>query len=329
MPRQNSCIIAQNIWLNISYRQLVFLWYYIFMAAVVSQTEQNTASTIGIDTWESVAILNALVDGQDRAVTAVRHAIPRIAEAAEVLAERLAKGGRLAYAGAGTSIRIAVQDGSELSATFGMVEDDILYLIAGGQRAIFDTMADAEDDVEAGTRDAASLTESDTLIAVAASGSTPYTIAAATAAKAKGCYVISIVNNQHSKLGALANVEIVLESGAEVIAGSTRMGAGTAQKAALNMITTLAHIRLGAVHDGMMVNVKAGNLKLKQRAIKIVAKISGAGDENSRLALASCRMAVKPAIILLAGAKTPAVANELLLKTKGNLRLALAQIKPK
>ena len=290
-------------------------------------TEQAAVTSLGIDTWANVAVLEALVMGQERAVDAVRHAIPKIAAAADVLAVRLAAGGRLAYAGAGTSIRIAVQDGSELPATFGMAEDKIVYLIAGGKAAMFETLADAEDDVKAGQRDAAQLLPSDTLVAVAASGQTPYTIAAARVAKANGVYVISVVNNASSVLGALGDVEIVLESGSEVIAGSTRMGAGTAQKAALNLLSTLTHIRLGAVHDGLMVNVQAGNLKLKQRAAEIVAKISGAPLEQAIHALNDANAHVKPAVLLCAGAPSFATAEKILENTKGNLRLALAQLK--
>ncbi len=290
-------------------------------------TEQTTDTSQGIDTWGNVAVLEALVIGQERAIGAVRRAIPQIAAAADVLAGRLVTGGRLAYAGAGTSIRVAVQDGSELPATFGMAEDKILYLIAGGKAAIFESMADAEDDVKAGQHDAAQLLPSDTLVAVAASGQTPYTIAAARVAKANGAYVISVVNNSGSVLGALGGIEIVLESGAEVIAGSTRMGAGTAQKAALNLLSTLTHIRLGAVHDGMMVNVQAGNLKLKQRAAEIVAKISGTTLEQATHALNDANAHVKPAVLLCAGAPNFAAAQSILESTKGNLRLALAQLK--
>ena len=289
-------------------------------------TEQAADTSQGIDTWGNVAVLEALVKGQERAIHAVRQAIPNIAAAADVLAGRLAAGGRLVYAGAGTSIRIAVQDGSELPATFGMAEDKILYLIAGGKAAMFDTLADAEDDVKAGQRDAAQLLPSDTLVAVAASGQTPYTIAAARVAKAKGVFVISVVNNAGSVLGALGDIEIVLESGAEVIAGSTRMGAGTAQKAALNLLSTLTHIRLGAVHDGLMVNVQAGNLKLKQRAAEIVARISGANLEQAMHALNDAKAQVKPAVLLCAGAPSFAAAQTILESTKGNLRLALAQL---
>ncbi|MEO6610141.1 MAG: N-acetylmuramic acid 6-phosphate etherase [Aestuariivirga sp.] len=290
-------------------------------------TEQSIDSSFGIDTWGSVKILNALIAGQERAIIAVKTAIPQIEKAANALSARLAMGGRLAYAGAGTSIRIAVQDGSELPATFGVAEDKIIYLIAGGRAAIFETLADAEDDAEAGKSDTEQLNAADTLVAIAASGRTPYTVAAAKAAKAKGVFVISVVNNPDTPLGASGDVEIVLNSGPEVIAGSTRMGAGTAQKAALNMLSTLVHIRLGAVHDGMMVNVQAGNAKLQHRAAEMIAKISGAPLEEASQALHRSGSVVKPAVLLCAGAADLASAQILLEKTKGNLRLALAQLK--
>ena len=190
---------------------------------------------------------------------------------------------------------------------------------------MFETLADA--DVKAGQRDSAQLLPTDTLIAVAASGRTPYTIAVAQAAKAQGAYVISVVNNSGTALGALGDIEIVLESGAEVIAGSTRMGAGTAQKAALNLLSTLTHIRLGAVHDGMMVNVQSGNIKLKHRAAEIVAKIAGVELQKAKQALGKSKEMVKPAILLCSGAPNFAAAQLLLEGTKGNLRLALTQLK--
>lgn len=289
-------------------------------------TEQSDTAAKGIDTWASVDILNAFVAGQERAVAAVKHAIPEIAAAADALAIRLAAGGRLVYAGAGTSIRVAVQDGSELPATFGMAEDRLLYLIAGGKAAMFDTMAEAEDNIDAGKHDAEQLLATDTLIAVAASGRTPYTIAVAECAKAKGTTVIAVVNNRRSALGALGDIEIVLETGAEVIAGSTRMGAGTAQKAALNLLSTLVHIRLGAVHDGLMVNMQPGNAKLKQRAAEIVAKISGASIAEAGQALDRAQSKVKPAIMLCSGATSAEAALQLLQVAKGNLRQALAQL---
>jgi len=216
---------------------------------------ERAGAYAGIDNWPDERILEALVGGQERAIAAVRRAAPAISRAAQVVAERIAQGGRLVYAGAGTSIRVAVQDGSELPATFGMPEDRLLYLIAGGREAMFETLADAEDDEADGARQAEACGAGDVMVAVAASGSTPFTVAAARRAREKGCYVIAVVNNPGSPLAAAADLEILLASGPEVIAGSTRLGAGTAQKAALNLLSTLTHIRLGAVHDGLMVNV--------------------------------------------------------------------------
>jgi N-acetylmuramic acid 6-phosphate etherase len=287
------------------------------------KTERQLPDVAGIDTWSDAKILDALVSGQERAIAAVRAAGPAIAEAAGLLAARLKAGGRLAYAGAGASIRIAVQDGSELPATFGMPEDRILYLVAGGRAAMFDTSAAAEDDEEAGRRDAQVLAINDTLIAVAASGRTPYTLAAARTARAKGASVIAVVNNRESLLTALADVAIELDSGPEVIVGSTRMGAGTAQKACLNLLSTLTNIRLGAVHDGYMVNVMAENGKLRERACMIVMQISGCDSARAAGALATTAGNVKLATLLCSGAADMAAAQRLLSRSDGNLRQAL------
>lgn len=280
----------------------------------------------GIDTWPDARILEAIAEGQARAIAAVRLAIPDISRAAEAIAARLKAGGRLVYAGAGTSIRVAVQDGSELPATFGMAEDRLLYLIAGGPDAMFETLAEAEDDEADGAAQAEACTAADVMVAVAASGATPFTVAAARRAKARGCFVIAVVNNPASRLAAASDLEILLSSGPEVIAGSTRMGAGTAQKGALNMLSTLAHIRLGAVHDGLMVNVQAGNSKLKRRAAGIVAAIAGVDETRAAAALEMAQGHVKPAVLLCAGAPDFAAAQKLLTEVDGNLRLALSRL---
>lgn len=289
------------------------------------QTEQ-AGSYMGLDTWPDARILDALLAGQERAIAAVRQAAPAIARAATILAGRLAAGGRLAYAGAGTSIRVAVQDGSELPATFGMPEASLLYLIAGGRAAMFDTLADAEDDEADGAAQAAVLTPADTLVAVAASGATPFTVAAAQRAREKGAFVIAVVNNPGSPLAAAADLEILLSTGPEVIAGSTRLGAGTAQKAALNLLSTLTHVRLNAVHDGLMVNVETGNAKLRRRAAGIVATIAGVDEARAAAALQAAHGHVKPAVLLCAGAKDIAAAQRLLDAVNGNLRLAMSRI---
>jgi N-acetylmuramic acid 6-phosphate etherase len=288
----------------------------------VMDTEQSLSQFKNIDTWSDVAILDALVSGQERAVAAVRQAIPQIALAAEALAHNLSAGGKLYYAGAGSSIRIGVQDGSELAATFNMPEDKIGYLIAGGQNAIFGTFADCEDDAIEGEKAASSLLPKDTLIAIAASGTTPYTVAAAKCAKSNGATVIAVVNNLGSALAAAANFEIFLNSGAEVIAGSTRLGAGTAQKAAINLLSTLAHVKLGAVYDGMMVEVQSGNMKLKERARRIVSTIAGVDMADAGAALNAAQGEIKPAILLCAGVSSVEKARQILADNNGNLRLA-------
>ena len=301
------------------------MWYCLGMSQTPRQTEVIEAQFAGIDIWSDGQILDALLAGQERAIAAVRRAEPAIAQAAEGIAQRLKAGGKLYYAGAGTSIRVGVQDGTELPATFGIDESQLGYLIAGGEQAIFDTLADKEDSVEDGRADAGVCTSKDALIAIAASGRTPYTIAAATEAKSHGCSVIAVVNVPHTALGKIADVEIVLHTGAEVIAGSTRMGAGTAQKAALNLLSTLLGIKLHAVHDGMMVSMRPENIKLKERAAQIVAQIASVKLETAHGALTQAG-AIKPAILLCAGASSLAQAKALLAGTEGNLRLALDQL---
>jgi N-acetylmuramic acid 6-phosphate etherase len=296
------------------------------MSAHPRKTESELPESSGIDTWSDADILGAFVAGQERAIAAVKAAIPQISKAANAIAACLAGGGRLFYAGAGTSIRIGVQDGSELPATFGMAEDRIVYLIAGSRAAMFETLADAEDDAEEGHRAASVCKVGDALIAIAASGSTPYTIAAAKRARELGATVVAVVNNPNSALAAAADMEIFLDSGPEVIMGSTRMGAGTAQKAALNLLSTLAHIKLGAVHDGMMVNVRADNLKLKARARGIVSRIAKANEKDATAALEISKGEVKPAVLICMGAKSLNTAQKLLVEAKGNLRLALLKL---
>jgi N-acetylmuramic acid 6-phosphate etherase len=290
------------------------------------KTEGELAGSSGIDTWSDAEILGTFVAGQERAIAAVKAAIPQISKASNAIAACLAGGGRLFYAGAGTSIRIGVQDGSELPATFGMAEDKLVYLIAGDRAAMFETLADAEDNAEEGHRAASICKAGDALVAIAASGSTPYTIAAANRARELGASVIAVVNNPNSALAAAADMEIFLDSGPEVIMGSTRMGAGTAQKAALNLLSTLTHIKLGAVHDGMMVNVRADNLKLKARARGIVSRIANVSEKDAAAALELTRGEVKPAVLICAGAQSLDAARQLLIESKGNLRLALSRL---
>jgi N-acetylmuramic acid 6-phosphate etherase len=299
------------------------------MLKIPTLTEQNLAAYSGLDTWSDRQILEAMVASQQRAISAVNASLDNISSAATLVANRYGKGGKIYYAGAGTSIRVGVQDGSELPATYDMAEDRLVYLIAGGRAGLVDTLADAEDDKAAGAEAARPCTKSDVLIAIAASGTTPYTCAAAEQARKNGCAVIAVVNNHHSPLGKLADVEIVLESGPEVVAGSTRMAAGTAQKAALNLLSTLTNIKLGGVHDGLMVSMRAENEKLKGRAARIVAQIANVDHDQARQALDQAASKIKPAVLLCAGARSLELAQQLLADNNNNLRLALAKLAAK
>ncbi|MGH6873878.1 MAG: N-acetylmuramic acid 6-phosphate etherase [Aestuariivirgaceae bacterium] len=292
------------------------------------KTEHQSAQYAGLDTWKDEAILSALAESQAAAISSVRQAFSSISRAAADLADRLRAGGRLLYAGAGSSIRQGIVDGIELPATFGFPPERLHFLVAGGKEALFDSRGAAEDDAASATAEIATLrlTAQDSLIAIAASGTTPYAVAAARAARATGALVIAIANNPRSPLAEAANHEIFLNSGPEVIAGSTRMAAGTAQKCALNLLSTLTHIRLGAVHDGMMVNVRADNEKLRRRACGIVMTIAGVDEAAARRALDTANGEVKFAVLVAAGVKDLGKARDMLGAAKGNLRLALSQL---
>jgi N-acetylmuramic acid 6-phosphate etherase len=291
-------------------------------------TEHRSAQYAGLDTWEDEAVLSALLKSQAQAIASLRDAFPSISRAAADLAERLRAGGRLLYAGAGSSIRQGIVDGIELPATFGFPPDRLHFLVAGGKEALFDSRGAAEDDAASAMAEIAALqlTAQDSLIAIAASGTTPYAVAAARAGKASGALVIAIANNPSSPLAANAHHEIFLNSGPEVVAGSTRMAAGTAQKCALNLLSTLTHIRLGAVHDGMMVNVRVDNDKLQRRACSIIMTIAGVDGEAARRALDASAGEVKCAVLLAAGVDDIGSARDMLAAANGNLRRALAQL---
>ncbi|WP_119272121.1 N-acetylmuramic acid 6-phosphate etherase [Taklimakanibacter deserti] len=294
----------------------------------MSFTESVSGSSRGLDQWDDAQILSLLAEGQARAVASVKEALPAVAKAAEALAQGLAQGGRIVYAGAGSSINIAVQDGAELPSTFGLERSRIAFVIAGGEASLFDIDAKAEDDTEAALAGIAALalTPADTVIALSASGATPFTLIAARAAKAAKATVIAIANNPKTPLLAVADHAILLATGPEVIVGSTRMGAGTAQKCALGLISTLAHIKLGAIYDGWMIRLQADNAKLRKRAERMVADIAKVDEAAAGKALAETDGHVAPAALICAGAKDVAAAEALLAKTNGNLRLALEHL---
>ncbi len=286
-------------------------------------TEQRHPEAAGLDARPGDQVLAILLAQQAQALAAVGAALPALDAAAAVVAGVLSGAGRLVYAGAGSSALMACADGLELPGTYGVDPARIRLLMAGGLPVDARMPGETEDDTGAARAGVADLGPGDAVIAVTASGRTPFAVAAAAAAQARGAVVVAVANTAGAAIFAHADVAVCLETPPEVIAGSTRMGAGTAQKAALNMISTLAAIRLGAVHDGMMVDLIADNGKLRARAAGIVAAIAGVDAPAAERALAACGGRVKPAVLTARGAADP---PGLLEATHGNLRAALSRL---
>lgn len=292
-------------------------------------TEARHSKAEGLDGLPPSEVLSVLLDSQLAAVQSVQHALPAIEKAARLIAEKISAGGRLIYCGAGSSGLMAMADGLELPGTFGLTKDQALILLAGGAASLDLLAGGYEDDQVLAESDiaAADLSSSDVLLCVSASGGTPYTVRAAEAARARSASVISIANNADTVLLGLADIAILLATPPEPVAGSTRMGAGTAQKVALNMISTLTAIHLGHVHDGFMVNLRADNIKLKDRARRIVSVIAGTDMDKAGLLLDEADGSVKIAVLLAAGADGTGSAGKLLESCNQNLRIALKKAK--
>ena len=290
-------------------------------------TERHSPRYTAIDLWSPADILDAMIEGQFSAVAAVRAARPALEEAVLAMEPRMREGGRLVYAGAGTSGRLAVQDGAELMPTFSWPQDRLLLLIAGGREALIQAVEGAEDESEeaVGLVRRHSIDARDVLIAVAASGTTPFTLACLQEAKQRGALTVGIANNRNTPILENAEHPIWLDTGPEPIAGSTRMKASTAQRIALNVLSSLVMIRLGRVYEGLMVDLHAGNKKLVQRSEKILIELSGRRREEVRDALERAKGSVKLALLLLEGCDINE-AMKTLDRTGGELRTAKALI---
>ena len=291
------------------------------------ETERHSPRYNAIEAWSPGDILEAMIEGQFAAVAAVRAARPALEKAALAIEPRLRDGGRLAYAGAGTSGRLAVQDGAELMPTFSWPQERLLLLIAGGREALVQSVEGAEDESEEAIRLVRryEMETRDVLIAVAASGTTPFTLACLREAKGRGALTIAIANNRDTPLLAEAEHAIWLDTGPEPIAGSTRMKAGTAQRIALNLLSSLVMIRLGRVYRGLMVDLKAVNKKLRRRSEKILLELSGRSREEVHDALHRAGGNVKTALLLLEGCDLGEAAR-MLDRSGGHLRIAKAML---
>ena len=286
----------------------------------VKSTEQVFLSASGMHERAPAEIAAMFLSAQQSALKSLEAVLPDLIAASEVMARVLENGGRFGYAGAGSSGLMAMADALELAGTFSIPPESTPILFAGGSAALLHMQGSVEDDRGAALHDleTSGLTKGDALVAVSASGTTPYALAVAEAAKAKDITVIGVANAAETPLLQMADIAIFLNTGAEIVAGSTRLGAATAQKTALNMISVLAGISLGHVHDGYMVNLTADNMKLVERAIRIVTATTGCDTECARQALALSDGAVKPAILIALG-QSPENAVEALSKTKGRL----------
>jgi N-acetylmuramic acid 6-phosphate etherase len=293
-----------------------------------SQTETRACEFADVETWTDQAVLAAISEGQARAVSACRAAIPTIAAGARLLVEVWNQGGRVGYAGAGSSGLIAALDALELPVTYGMEAERLPIALAGGDASLQSLDQGSEDDEEAAIAAfaATGLGAGDAMIAVSASGATPFTLALARAAQARDVKIVAIACNPESPLLAAADIGILLPTGPEIVAGSTRMNAGTAQKCALNMLSTLIGIRLNHVYQGMMVNLRAENAKLRDRAAGIIARASGIDIAAATAHLAQTDFHVKPAI-LVAMAASPEQARLSLARTSGDLRRSIADLR--
>ncbi|NRB17942.1 MAG: N-acetylmuramic acid 6-phosphate etherase [Rhodobacteraceae bacterium] len=297
------------------------------MTATASpQTETLHGDAAGLDLRADAEILSQLLRAQQAALGAMTSALPEIASASELLVSSIRKGGRIHYVAAGSSALMGLADGAEIPGTFGLTADRIMIHMAGGVPMNGDMPGHTEDDGVAALAAAEAVQPQDVVIAISASGSTPYPLRFAQVARDRGAAIISIANNAGAPLFALADVAIHLNTPPELIAGSTRLGAATAQKVALNMISTLTGIRLGHVFDGMMVNLVADNEKLRARALGIVTQITGVSDIAARDFLRQADGAVKAATLLAAGATSIQHANKLIEQSNGDLRAAMRHL---
>src|SRR5215813_1150555 len=290
-------------------------------------TERASPRYSDLDVWAPLDIVEAIIQGQFTAIAAVRAARFALLEAALAAAERLRNGGRLVYVGAGTSGRLAVQDGAELVPTFSWPQERLLLLIAGGRNALLRSVEGAEDAVDQAHRLAEQhdIGADDVVIAVAASGTTPFTVSCLNEAKRRGALTIGVANNRDTPILNGADHAIWLDTGAEPIAGSTRMKAGTAQRITLNVFSSLVMILLGRVYEGLMVDVQAVNQKLVRRSESILQRLTACTSEQARTALARAGGNVKLAILLLHGCDVNE-ASDILDRAGGQLRVALAAV---
>lgn len=290
-------------------------------------TEQRNSRTVDIDQLSTLEIVKVINEEDKLVPLAVEKSLPEVAKMIDYIVEAFQKGGRLIYAGAGTSGRLGILDASECPPTYGTDPEMVIGMIAGGEKAIQCALEGAEDDWKLGENDIDHLhiSSNDVVVGIAASGRTPYTIAAMKRAKEKGAVIGAIVCSPNSEMEKEADITMLVESGPEVVTGSTRMKSGTAQKLVLNMLTTASMIRMGKVYSNLMIDVKPTNHKLRERAKLIVAEAADVSLEEAEKAIEEYG-STKPAILsLLTGIQGPRIISALE-NNKGHLKNALKEL---
>ncbi len=264
----------------------------------ILKTEMRNPNTKNIDRMSTSQMLECIQRENENAVLSVRQALDKIEIACDVIAEKLSKDGRLIYVGAGTSGRLGVLDASECPPTFGVPRSMVVGIIAGGEKCMFQAAEGAEDNYKSGIKDLKDkqLTKNDVVVGISAAGNAQYVIGALDYANELGCETIGITSNENTLITKSAKISIITDTGAEVITGSTRMKAGTAQKIILNMLSTVAMIKLGNVYENMMINLRPTNEKLKNRMIRIVTEIIGVNEEEAKKLLEKSDWNIRTAV---------------------------------
>jgi len=290
------------------------------------QTEGRNIASENIDTLSTLDMLTIINQEDQKVALAVERILPQIAQAVDAIAQAFGQGGRLIYCGAGTSGRLGILDASECPPTYGTPHEQVVGLIAGGHTAILRAVENAEDNVELGEQDLKDhhLCERDVVVGIAASGRTPYVIGAMKYARSMGATTVSLTCNASCAMSQLADIALEAVVGPEVVTGSSRMKAGTAQKMVLNMLTTGAMIRTGKVYGNLMVDVEATNAKLVQRQIDIVMQATECSRDEAVKALSECERHCKTAILMILAQLSAAEASTVLAQNNGFIRQALA-----
>ncbi|HEY2547560.1 MAG TPA: N-acetylmuramic acid 6-phosphate etherase [Candidatus Acidoferrum sp.] len=291
------------------------------------RTEQRLPESKNLDRMTALEIV-ALMNREDRKVaTAVARELPAVARAVDAIVAAMRRGGRLFYVGAGSSGRMAVLDAAECPPTFGIAPETMRALIAGGRPAVTGAVEGAEDDANSGVvaLRLARAGKGDVVVGIAASGTTPYVLGAMEYARGRGATTIAITSNEHMPLAQIADVAINVDIGAEVLTGSTRLKAGTAQKMVLNMLSTAAMVRLGHVYENLMIDAVLTNEKLQDRAVRILVEASGAEVSAAERALRAAGHSMRVALVMLKLGVTAKAARKKLEEAGGDLRLALGE----